>query len=139
PRADDLDPRQPLGRPPEGAGVGELAPEVQAAHEAEQLAQRSAAVADALGQRESRPLVEEQTGPLAAQAGRGQQEDGVGRYRSDLPTLAFNPLSRRRAPRLAQQQKQTRRESRHHEGTMSSSALRSSTLLLTLAMAACSG
>ena len=69
PGADDVHARQPLGGLPEGPRVGELAPEVQAADEAEQLAERRATGPDLLGEGEGRPLAEEQSAPLTPQAG----------------------------------------------------------------------
>jgi len=62
----------------EGAGVVQLAAEIEPAQEAENLAQwRALVAANALGYGELRSLVEEKSGPLSAAAGGGEQEDSA--------------------------------------------------------------
>jgi hypothetical protein len=64
-------------RPAEGGRIGQLAAEVQGAHEGEDLAERRTTLPEPQRQGEVRLLAKEGGGPLAGSAGGGEEEDAV--------------------------------------------------------------
>src|SRR5207244_13548950 len=75
-RRDDERAAESRGRTSEGLRIGELAPEVQRAEKAEDLAARHARSAAQLRrEREARTVIEEKGGTLAMRRGGGTKED----------------------------------------------------------------
>ena len=74
-RRDDAGGVSAVGATAKGARIGDLAAEVQAAHERERLAQREGPGIESLGERHRRPRPHEQPRPTAATVGRREQKD----------------------------------------------------------------